>query len=51
MQKAIIYGAGTNGKNAYEVLRSSYDIIFFCDKDKAKWGTEYKGKKYVRRRF
>lgn len=35
----IIFGAGNFGKVAFKRLKSRYNILFFCDNDKNKWGT------------
>ena len=40
MEKVIIYGAGNNGRVAYEWLKKRYDVLFFCDKDPSKQGTK-----------
>lgn len=38
MEKAIIFGAGITGKEAYQALKSRYDILFFVDNDVSKHG-------------
>ena len=43
MESIIIYGVGNTGKNAYKILKGIYNVLFFVDKDSAKWGSEYKG--------
>lgn len=42
-KNAIIFGATDSGIKAYNFLTSTYNIIFFCDNDKKKWGTYIKG--------
>lgn len=37
MQEAIIFGASTYGKIAYEKLKHDYELIFFADNDEKKW--------------
>ena len=39
MDKIILFGASSVGKTAYEKLRDKYDIIYFTDNDKQKWGS------------
>lgn len=47
MKKAVLFGASKMGEIAYEKLKGTYDIIYFADNDKTKWGETLKGKKIV----
>ena len=40
MKKIILFGASAMGKTAYEKLQDEYNIIFFTDNDKEKWGNK-----------
>lgn len=38
MEDIILFGASKLGQIAYNVLKKAYNICFFCDNDKNKWG-------------
>lgn len=44
-QDIIIYGAGNMGKKIGYFINDWYNILFFVDSDKNKWGSEIFGKK------
>ncbi len=39
----ILFGASDLGKAAHTLLKSKYNIIFFCDNDANKWGENIEG--------
>lgn len=39
----IIFGTAHNGIQAYNYLTLTYNILFYCDNDQKKWGTEMNG--------
>ena len=39
----IAFGIGEKGKNAISMLERDYNILFFVDNDKNKWGTVFNG--------
>ena len=41
----IAFGIGEKGKNAISMLERDYNILFFVDNDKNKWGTVFNGYK------
>jgi len=41
MNKIIIFGASRLGEIAYNALKYKYEICFFSDNDKNKWGKEF----------
>ncbi len=43
-KRAILFGTGTGGENGYLYLRHIYDIIGFCDNNRDKHGTEFRGR-------
>lgn len=43
MSKIVIFGAGMLGRCALEYFKNEYDIAFFVDNDRCKWGTEQFG--------
>ena len=43
LQHIIIYGFGTGGKSAFDILKDDYDVICFVDKDKGAHGIIYHG--------
>lgn len=47
MKKAILFGASSLGRDAYNILKNKYDIIFFCDNDKEKLGKKFCNKMVI----
>lgn len=45
--EVILFGASKMGEIAYEKLKDTYDIIYFTDNDKAKWGKSLKNIKII----
>ncbi|NFF64914.1 TDP-N-acetylfucosamine:lipid II N-acetylfucosaminyltransferase [Clostridium sporogenes] len=43
MEKIILFGASKMGEAAYVLLKDKYEIIYFCDNDKNKCGTQLYG--------
>lgn len=43
-KRALIFGTGKGGSNAYKFYKSDYEIIGFLDNDKTKTGARFKGK-------
>jgi radical SAM protein with 4Fe4S-binding SPASM domain len=39
MQKAILWGCGTYGEQAYPIISKQYDIVALCDNNAKLWGT------------
>lgn len=46
-EKAIIFGASTLGKIAYQILKDRYNICYFCDNDSGKWNNIFCGIKII----
>lgn len=42
-ENVILFGASRLGEIAYQYLVDTYNIIFFCDNDKNKWGKKLMG--------
>jgi O-methyltransferase len=47
MEKAYIFGTGSGGTKAYDLLKNSYDIVAFTDNNPTVWGGTFCGKKIV----
>ncbi|ABS35561.1 capsular biosynthesis protein [Clostridium botulinum] len=47
MYKTIIFGCGSFGERVYNNLKEDYDIQYFCDNDKNKWGKNFCDKKVI----
>ncbi|MCM1103243.1 MAG: FkbM family methyltransferase [Clostridium sp.] len=44
-KKLVIFGAGTDGKMTYDILRKNgISVHAFCDNDEAKWGSDFCGR-------
>ncbi|NFU04236.1 TIGR00180 family glycosyltransferase, partial [Clostridium botulinum] len=46
-EKLILFGASKMGETVYSLLKDGYDIDYFCDNDKNKWGKELCGLKII----
>ncbi|HCL4449593.1 TPA: TDP-N-acetylfucosamine:lipid II N-acetylfucosaminyltransferase [Clostridium botulinum] len=42
-EKVIVFGASKMGEAAYILLKEKYEIIYFCDNAKNKWGKDFCG--------
>ena len=42
-KKIILFGASRSGEAAQKRYRRAYEILYFCDNDKNKWGTRFHG--------
>jgi len=40
LKKVILFGASTLGKKVFDAINKDADVVFFCDNDSAKWGSE-----------
>lgn len=40
-EKIILFGASNLGEIAYNLLKSEYEICYFCDNDEKKWGKSF----------
>ncbi|KEI97155.1 capsular biosynthesis protein [Clostridium botulinum A2B7 92] len=47
MDKIIIFGCGSFGERVYNNLKEDYDIEYFCDNNKDRWGKKFCGKKII----
>lgn len=47
MQDIVLFGASNLGKRAYISLQKGHRVLFFCDNDSRKWGTEFCGLKVI----
>lgn len=43
MKKVILFGASTLGKKVFDAINKDADVVFFCDNDSAKWGSDFCG--------
>ncbi|MCX7747925.1 MAG: hypothetical protein N2645_13710 [Clostridia bacterium] len=46
-EKVVLFGASTRGRIAFNALKDQYDISYFCDNDKNKWGSTVNGVEVV----
>lgn len=47
MRNLIIFGASKLGQYVYDILKSKYNIVNFCDNDSNKWGNYMNGIKII----
>lgn len=48
MKKAVCWGIGGVGRHVYDIVKDTYDVLFFVDNDKSKYtegggGTRFSG--------
>ena len=46
-KKVVLFGASNFGKQVYEKLHQDFNIVYFSDNDRRKWGTDFCGKKII----